>query len=488
MNAVLLAAFADELAKIAEVTTTLLPHQQRVVSRLQREDQPGLVAIHGLGSGKTLTSIAAQDALRMPATVVVPAALRENYEKERAKHLTGESQPAELATLQMAARRGSLPANPMLIVDEAHRLRESGGKGAKAVADSDAQKRLLLTGSPFYNRPSDLSQLVNIAAGENVLPADERAFNSKYVTTQVQKPGFVDRVFRGVQPGERDVLNPRKARELREIYGKWTDFHPGSTENFPEVTRQDVHVPMTRKQVGIYDALAETAPRHIIEKVKQGLPPNKREVSELNAFLNAVRQTTNSTAPFQPEGGSAEEPKIDMAFQRLQKTLGDNPRAKAVVYSNYLQSGIAPYKRRLEAAKIPYGEFTGEMPDAARQQLVRDYNEGKLRALLLSSAGGEGLDLKGTRLMQLLEPHWNAEKLKQVEGRGARYMSHSGLPPEEQKVLIERYLAQRPKNFFQRHGIGSPGLSADEYLALRSKEKEDLIGQFRELLPQQRTA
>lgn len=57
-----LAAFLDELEKLAAVSTPLLPHQQRAVDRLQREDQPGLVAIHGLGSGKTLTSIAAQEA------------------------------------------------------------------------------------------------------------------------------------------------------------------------------------------------------------------------------------------------------------------------------------------------------------------------------------------------------------------------------------------------------------------------------------------
>ena len=36
-----------------------------------------------------------------------------------------------------------------------------------------------------------------------------------------------------------------------------------------------------------------------------------------------------------------------------------------------------------------------------------------------------------------------------------------------------------------RMGFGKPGVSADEYLSMRSKEKEDLISQFRELLPKE---
>lgn len=470
-----------EFLKRADLATPLLPHQQRVVDRIRREDQPGLVVVHGLGSGKTLTSIAAQDALRMPATAVVPAALQANYEKERQKHLRGPRQPVRLETLQRVARRGQVTSNPLLVVDEAHRLRESGGKGSQAVAKTTADKRLLLTGSPFYNRPEDLSSLVNVAAGQSVLPTDEKAFGRRYLKTKVVRPGLWGRL-RGIEPGEEQVLNKDRRQELRDIYGKWVDYHPGSTEGFPEVTREEVRVPMSRTQLALYDALAKTAPASLRAKVEKGLPPNKREAANLNAFLSAVRQVTTSTAAHQAPGAAVEAPKVDAAFGRLQKTLGDNPAAKAVVYSNFLEAGIDPYKARLQAAGIPYGEFTGAMDGPARDQLVRDYNEGKLRALLLSSAGGEGLDLKGTRLLQVLEPHWNEEKLRQVEGRGARYQSHSHLPEAERTMHVERYLAERPKGFLERAGFGAPKLTADEYLARHAREKDQLLGQFRQML------
>jgi len=479
-------AFADELIKISAVKTELKPHQQRVVDRVQREDQPGLVVAHGLGSGKTLTAIAAQDVLGMPATVVVPAALQANYLKELDKHLEGTSPEAALTTLQRVSKAGRLGAsNPLLVVDEAHRAREVNTKTYQALKNSipGTEKRLLLTASPFYNRPSDIAPLVNLAAGEKVLPADPTEFKSRYIRERKVQPGFIARV-RGVKPGVVEEVDPFRAPELRTVFRKWVDYHPSSTEGFPSVQRKTVEVPMTQSQLRAYDAMMGTAPYWVAAKVKAGLPPDKKEAQQLNAFVNAVRQISNTTRAFAPNK-APEEPKIDAAYKRLQSTLTSTPTARAVVYSNYLKSGIEPYKERLDRAGIPYGEFTGEMKRREREQLVRDYNDGKKKVLLLSSAGGEGLDLKGTRLIQILEPHWNAEKLKQVEGRGIRFGSHAHLPEEQRNVVVENYLATRP----ERKGMArvlmgrSTGGSVDQYLTGMSDRKEGLVQQMKLLLP-----
>jgi N12 class adenine-specific DNA methylase len=87
--------------KLSEIQTKLQPHQQRVVDRLQQSDQPGLVVIHGLGSGKTLSSIAAQDALGLDATTVVPAALQAAL--AATAHATADVLAKE------ASRRSALP-------------------------------------------------------------------------------------------------------------------------------------------------------------------------------------------------------------------------------------------------------------------------------------------------------------------------------------------------------------------------------------------
>lgn len=469
--------------KIAKVHTELQPHQKRVVERIQREDQPGLLVAHGLGSGKTLTSIAAQDALNLPADVVVPASLRANFAKELKKHRKGKLK-TDIQSMQNVATKGSVPEKDMLIVDEAHRARDPASKTYKVLKKTKAKKRLLLSGTPFYNRPSDISSLINLAAGQNVLPQEQKEFEKKYVALEKVNPGMMARL-RGVKPGIRTGLNPKKAEELGKILQKWVDYHEGSKENFPEVERQDVKVPMEEKQQEVYDALMGKAPLWVRYKVQKGLPPTKQESQQLNAFLGAVRQVSNTTAPYVTKD-KPNDPKIQRAYEELKKNLDSNPRAKAVVYSNYLGAGLDPYKKRLSDAKIPYGEFTGQMPKAERDELVKQYNAGKIRALLLSSAGGEGLDLKGTRLMQILEPHWNQEKLRQVEGRGIRYKSHEELAPEERKVLVQRYLSTRkPAGVLQKLRFSKPGYSVDEYLTQMSAEKNRLNDQFRDLLRKQ---
>jgi len=496
MNILTLTALEEELEKLADVTTRLQPHQRRVVDRIQQEDQPGLVVAHGLGSGKTLTSIAAQDALGMPADVIVPAALQENYRKEIKKHTKGKTPKTQVQSMQNLATKKLNPKREMMVVDEAHRMRDPGSATFQTLKGTEAKKRLLLTGSPFYNHPADIAPLIDLAANRKVLPFDREEFTRNFIAEKTINPSLLQRganFFRSeenkVRPGTVPILYQKRAPELREVFKKWVDYHPGKAgaEGYPEVTRKDVNVQMTPDQLKVYDTLMDKAPAWVAAKVKRGLPPNKREAQQLNAFLTAARQATNTTAPFTQDVSSVQDPKIQQAFDSLQKTLKNDPASRAVVYSNFLKAGIDPYKARLDAAKIPYGEFTGEMPRKKRDEMVRQYNTGKLRALLLSSAGGEGLDLKGTRLMQILEPHWNQEKIKQVEGRGARYQSHADLPEASRKMLIENYIATRPQGvsskILRKIMNRAPDKSVDEYLSQMSGDKEKLIDQFRALLP-----
>lgn len=474
--------FLDELRKVAKIETPLLPHQQRVVERMQKEDQPGLVVAHGLGSGKTLTSIAVQEALKSPSTVVVPASLRSNYLKELKKHVKGRKPKADIQSLQAITRHGQTPEGNLLIVDEAHRLRDPTTKGYHVLGGTHAGKRLLLTGTPLYNRPFDLASLINIAAGKKVLPSEQKKFESQFITEERVSPGILN-WLRGVRSGVKASLNPKTKEQLGAAIHKWVDYHPGMEKEFPSVKREDVKVPMTSKQRDIYDTMMNKAPFWVRAKVRMNLPLSKSESKQINAFLAAARQVSNTTGPFDP--GPEEHPKIDAAVGHLKKHLKSSPRGGALVYSNYLDAGINPLKRRLEKEGIPYGEISGVMKKRDRDEAVRRYNEGQLRTLLLSSAGGEGLDLKGTRLIQIMEPHWNEEKLRQVEGRGIRFGSHSHLPPSERNVRVQHFLATKPKSgFFERIGLSSPGHGVDEYLKGVAEDKARLNQQLRELFQQ----
>lgn len=466
--------------KQAEVDTDLQPHQQRVVDRLLRADQPGLVAMHGLGSGKTLTSIAAADALGMPADVILPAALRANYQKELKKHAPHDGPETYIQSLENLARTQQQLHNPLLIVDEAHRSRNATST-QRALKNNEAKKRLLLTGSLFYNQPSDAAGPVNIAAGSSVLPSDPDEFRRMFVAEKHYVPGFFGKMV-GKQPQTSFEVNPANKKYLQDTLNKYVDYHPSSKTDFPSRTDETIGVPMGKRQKEIYDTILGRAPKWVRERVVSGLPPKKSEIAQLNRFLQGGRQVSNSTAPYHLDR-PPEQPKIQRAVDELQKLFDENPQAKALVYSNYLDAGINPYKHLLDEKKIPYGEFTGALSRKKRDQMVQDYNSNKLKALLLSRAGGEGLDLKGTRLIQMLEPHWNEEGPKQVAGRGIRYRSHIDLPEDQRNVRVQHFITENPRRGVLQHlRLKDPDRSVDQYLQGLAAQKEELNQKFRDLL------
>lgn len=431
-----------------------------------------------MGTGKTRTSIQVANRLNKPTDVVVPAALQDNYRKELHKWLGGEPKNFNIESQQAAALNGLKHNNNggTLIVDEAHRARESTSKLLSALQKSQASKRMLLTASPVYNHPADIAPLINLAANKKVLPENRAAFSNKFIEERQVKPGFFPSLL-GVRPGEEEHLK-EKDPTLKNAIKNYVDYQPGHTEGFPSASEQTIKVPLQTPQQDIYKTIMGKAPFWMRWKVKSGLPPSRTELQPLQAFLTGARQVSDSTYDFVKNKQKAVAPKVNAAANYLKLKLDQNPRYKAVIYSNYLNSGLQPYKDNLTKSNIPYGEFSGEMNPAVRNQMVKDYNANKLRALLISSAGSEGLDLKGTRLLQIIEPHFNREKEKQIIGRAIRYQSHAGLPPEEQNVLIQRYLAQPKGNWLDRMLGRQTVRGTDEYISDLADRKERLNQQL----------
>jgi hypothetical protein len=180
-------------------------------------------------------------------------------------------------------------------------------------------------------------------------------------------------------------------------------------------------------------------------------------------------------------------PKLNEAFKRVNNLVTKDPRGKALVFSNFIEAGLNPYLSALNKAGIPAASFTGSLSDKERKKLVDDYNSDKLRVALLGPSGTEGLSFKGTKLVQLLDPHWNSTRGSQSEGRALRYDSHEHLPPEERNVKIERYIARtapgRLKSLLRYAGIkANPEVATDDYLIAQAARKQELNEKFLNLL------
>lgn len=438
-----------------------------------------------MGSGKTLTSIAASQQLALPLQAVVPAPLVENYHKELKKHLGAEPTGTSVQSYEKAVRDQSAPTQGLAVFDEAHRGRNASTGIHKVLQSaSAAPARMLLTGTPMYNNVSDLAPLVNAAAGKELLPSDPKEFERQFVETKAVPTGLWAKLRYGLRDGQ--VKQLKNKQKLVDAVTGYVDVQPPTTEGFPSRTDETIRVPMTPLQHDLYRFHEGTLPRLLRLKVRYGLPLSKTESADLNAFGTALRQTANTPRPYAAEMTDADEaqhtPKIQRAVQELLKARQADAQHRAVIFSNYLDAGLNPYAKALQAAKVPYGLFTGDVPKAQRDALVRDYNEGKTPVLLVSGAGTEGLDLKKTRLMQILDSHFNNSRLRQFEGRGIRYLSHEGLPEDQRNVHIQRFLSTRPAGLLSRLGLTRTPMAIDEYLQRQADEKDQLAAQVRDAL------
>jgi superfamily II DNA or RNA helicase len=235
---------------------------------------------------------------------------------------------------------------------------------------------------------------------------------------------------------------------------------------------------MSPRQLELYKYLEGQMPWYLRAKIHAGLPMTKQEAQELNAFQGALRQVSNTPRPFIEKMEDDEElalaPKIQRMVDNLQAARKADPNFRAYVYSNYLGGGLHPYARALAKAGIPHNLFTGETNPKDRARIIQEYNEGQSPVLLASGAGSEGLDLKGTKLVQLMEPHWNNARLEQAIGRGIRYKSHAHLPDAERKVRVEKYYSVFPDTLATKLRLKDKDRAVEQYM----REMSDVKGQL----------
>ena len=471
---------------------SLQPHQQGVVDKVQKQlDTTGkarMLLYHSLGSGKTLSGLAAADESKIPYTAVVPASLRNNLRKEQEKFIDQPTATPSSIMSHTGVALGRTIENPgSLLVDEAHRFRNPNSAQAKNLVEAARKARqvVLLTGTPVVNDPSDFTVPYNILTGEDMSPEE---FGNTYVNEAPKQPWY-KRIFDGT-PGEPSVINQDQLKD--KLQGKVDYFAPLAPK--AEINRKDVVVEMNRDQTDLNSYMMGQLPAALRWKLKMNYPLTQEEVSRMTSFMTGLRQVGLSTLPFMKGNKDVQKafddsPKLTTAFSNLKGLLDKDPKGKALIFSNFIDAGLSPYQAALDRAGIPAASFTGALSDKERKKLVDDYNTDKLKVALLGPSGTEGLSFKGTKLVQLLDPHWNTARSSQSEGRALRFDSHEHIPIEDRKVQIERYIARtapgRLRSMLRYVGVGAdPDPATDDYLISAANRKQQLNDKFLNLLQQ----
>lgn len=460
----------------------LQKHQRDLVAK-SRLVPGGQIANWRTGAGKSPGSIAVAEDRGGNTLAVVPAALRSNYRQAVEQFTTPDRHKKytiiSYEQFQKNPHGWIARTNPSTVVaDEFHRLRNNG-KARQAFESVRDQIPYLLgnTASLVNNRPEELVPLVNLAAGHKVYDSEADFARRHLGKESVRGPGLGG-LLRA--RGEREKL--MNADELKKRIGPYVHRFNGDTGfsgQFPEVTEQMKTVDLTKRQQDLTKAVLKANP-DLAYKIKMNLPPNKRDLKSLNSFSVALRQISNNPAEFDTSvvDKLTESPKFRAMLHEQEQMAKSDPHFRAVVYSNFLSSGVQPVVEGAKQKGLSAELFQGGMGDKERADMVKRFNRGHIKTLGLSPAGGEGLDLKGVKLIQLAEGHWNPERAKQAIGRGVRFKSHAHLPQKERKVVVQKFVAKNPRRWWHNVPGVHPDTSIDQWIESRRDEKERLNQQF----------
>lgn len=376
-------------------------------------------------------------------------------------------------------RQKSCCSDTMLIIDEAHRLRnpplsetlekEESGMTVRFLREcaKNADRVLLMTATPMYNSVRDIMNLMVLI--DPTLHEFDMKKNRGY---------FVASAGDGKEGWTPELL--KKMFKCRVSM-----YLPDFMADKPRTLVNEVFIKMDKTYQDEYMKYIDPKAQAVVLYDRQQRPNIEDDDEEGSAFWNKQRQGANAvpTTSSQPAklGPKFEYVKALMKDVQRSKQSSLQPPKRVVLFSNFVKMGTDLMKKVIDemnaedpSVKIEYAEIIGKVSGANRQEIVNRFNMGSsmpgsvaqthwdkacappvvvsskqapVDVLLISSAGGEGLDLKGTTDIVLLEPSWNAAVVEQVIGRGVRRRSHEHLEPRHRRVVVHKLYSVTDSEF-----------------------------------------
>lgn len=480
----------------------LLPHQFIPIDYLKKHpQQKGLLINHYMGTGKTYLGIGMAESFpEYPVIILAPKFLEshwqneiENYgvkDKKRFTFVSYENAPSKLSDLDLSKY--------ILLIDEAHNLmrkmRSFNPKideryGKLYLSLRKAYKIIALTGTPLYQDESDLAYMINLVSGEDLMPFNREEFRLRYTeilrnrqffrgyltesnlmfaTSALAISPFLAAIFGpagiiGLPIGFlapvffNEVLFPASGFSFRKLnaekmlpfmrkYVSYFKFDDSHFKDFPAQDFKIEEISYNRYQYSFFLHLVEgDLPTSELQRLLKNEGTQKSdtlvnlESSQIQERMASIIGTGRDIGNFEfkdKEGNIVEPPK----FVEIYKEMLKHPE-QTVIYSNYYETGILAFKDFLarQGYKGRYAIIEPNLSVSEVNDIVKNYNRGDINLLLLHPEVTEGVSLKGTQYLHILEPMLNVTVLEQVIGRTRRFQSHSHLPKEKQLVKVRMW-------------------------------------------------
>lgn len=480
----------------------LLDHQLVPIDYLLKHpEQKGLLVNHYMGTGKTYLGIGfAESMLNHPVIILAPKFIESNWMTSLANYgvkipsryqfVSYDDAPEKLSAIDLSKH--------ILLADEVHNLikyvRSSDPEINARYIDlytnlRTAYKILGLTGTPIYGDESDIAYMINLVSGKDLMPFNQESFRLAYtdvLTTRqffrgymsesmflpiagsiVLAPffgaifGFWGNVAGGIMAGlippiinlsfdlstyKLRKLDVEKMLPFMNTYVSYFKFDESTFIDFPDQEFTIEEVPYSKFQYSFFLRLVEgDLPATDLQRLLKNssfrrddkyIAINSSNIHEqLYSVVGAGRDIGNFE--FTDEQGQLiEAPKFTRLYQALQKQ-----DEQTVIYSNYFETGIVAFRDFLirQGYDKPFAIIKPDLLVDEVTDIVNRYNRGDIKLLLLHPEITEGISLKGTQYLHILEPMLNPTVLEQVIGRTRRFQSHRHLPKNKQKVHVHMW-------------------------------------------------
>lgn len=467
--------------------------QKNVVKYFTNSPYKGILLYHQLGAGKTCSSILIADKMIKENKVnhiyvFTSGSLRQNWIDEYCKKcgnnilekyftfVTYNYNIAEgLSTLDFN--------NSLIIIDEIHKLINGVKNNStipieiyKKLVKSDC-KIVALSGTPVFSYTYEWP-LIGL----------------------LLKPEYYSSIL--TERGNINLENWHDNLTGDHLMGI-VSYYPGDPSNYPTVYYRDpINIQMSNNQAILFKNRLE------YENRIRTNPPNEdlkftdpKEYEKLHErYIMAMkyilsRSVSNFYYPT-PESKQNPDKSIDEngwispdQFKEQQLLYLYSPKftavlvniilnldTKHVIYSFFKEkSGIMMFKYLLDKCGISNDIFSGDITDRKREKLLETFNlkdnvnGEKIKVLLLTEAGAEGITLKDVNNFHILESG-KEHLIKQAIGRVVRYKSHENSSEDRKYVNIWRYFAYAYEQ----------SDSLDRYLYERGMQDIENINKFME--------
>ena len=300
--------------------------------------------------------------------------------------------------------------------------------------------------NPYYK------ELVKLLSESSKLTM-QRAIEAQRLLSEISPISYVF-----TRTKKRDVLEAHfPVREARIIKVKFTPaemhFYDAVTEfvmaQFRRLTssRQGISFALVMPQRQVSSCIQATrAALSELMKKRRFMPPTQEDGDVIDPFadteqpepagddtIRAAKELLRAAS----EIGEVDT-KCDMFLKALKELEREDPAAKIVVFS-FFKRTLEYLRGKLE--KNGYsgavGIIHGDIKSSDRQKLLREFREGhRVKILLSSEVGGEGLDFEFCNVLFNYDLPWNPMRVEQRIGRLDRYgQSHD-------KILIYNFSMQ----------------------------------------------